>query len=69
MTTLLGYQAPADLPPGDGEFVYNEETGMEYNLHETPDGKVYIAAAHDGVGLVTWYEAPTMAEARKAISA
>lgn len=52
----IGRDAPEGLPAyGGGVFHYNESTGMEYNMHEV-DGRTYLAACHEAVGIVTWFE-------------
>lgn len=50
--------------------VYNEETGMSGTLFMTtiprrPDTRFFLTTEHEDVGLVTWYEAPTLEEANE----
>lgn len=54
----LGHAAPVAL--GDQtDFVYNDETGMEYEVYETnTDGQIYLGASHEDVGLMTYYRCP-----------
>lgn len=35
-------------------YEYVEETGMEYEVFDV-NGRLYLAAWHEDVGLVTWY--------------
>lgn len=37
-------------------YLYNEETGMAYELWVTPSDEYVLGAYHDDVGLVTWYD-------------
>lgn len=61
----LGLHTPSDLGLFEDRG-YNEDSGMEYELYLSKDGdKFYVSAAHEDVGLETWYEFATYAEAER----
>lgn len=73
----IGHTAPEGLPSyGGGVFHFSpdvdddgqefDDYGMEYNIHETPDG-VFLAACHSAVGLVTWFRAASVDDVWSAI--
>lgn len=65
----LGTTTPEGLPSyGGGIFHYDDNTGMEYNVHETKRG-VLLAACHDAVGIVYWYQFENVEDAWTAIEA
>lgn len=59
----LGLKEPKDI----GMFLnnaYSDDSGMEYELYESTDGLTfYVGAAHEEVGLVTWYSFTTQYDA------
>lgn len=36
-------------------YLYNENTGMEYEQYSDDIGQLYITAWHEDVGQITWY--------------
>jgi hypothetical protein len=63
--TRVGIHAPADV----GRMIaseYNEDTGMTHEIYTCTDGLGGLVGRwHEDVGLVTWFRADTLAEARK----
>ncbi len=53
----IGIRQPEDAVTGAGPHIFNEETGMHYELCTGDDGRLYVAADHEDVGLVTWFDA------------
>lgn len=53
----IGIRQPADAVTGTGPHIFNDETGMHYELCAGDGGRHYVAADHEDVGLVTWYDA------------
>lgn len=37
------------------KYVYDENTGMEYEQYSDQHGNLYMTACHEAVGLSTWY--------------
>lgn len=50
----IGLREPARLAP-TLQYVFNENTGMEYEQFSDDFGQLYMSACHEDVGLVTWY--------------
>lgn len=70
--TKHGLRAPIDQNDLYGSRgVYNEETGMSGGLWTTEwpvteaGTRFFLTTEHEDVGLVTWYEAPTLEEANE----
>lgn len=65
-----GLKAPIDNADLYGvRGVYNPDTEMNGNMFTsewpvtTPGTRFFLTTEHDAVGLVTWFEAPTLEEA------
>ena len=50
----LGLREPEGLTQ-TMEYLYNENTGMEYEAYRDDYGQLYMSAWHEDVGQITWY--------------
>lgn len=63
----IGLHRPEGIGESSVEENYNEQTGMSFEIflpldRAEGDQRVIVAASHDDVGLVIWYDFPTYAE-------
>lgn len=54
MMDKLGLREPARLTP-TLQYVFNEDTGMEYEQYKDEYDQLYMTASHEDVGQVTWF--------------
>lgn len=52
----IGIRQPEDAVTGSGPHVFHEN-GMHYERCAGDDGRIYVAADHEDVGLCVWYDA------------
>lgn len=54
MMDKLGLREPDGLTQ-TMKYLYNEDTGMEYEQFKDDYGQLYMTASHEYVGEITWY--------------
>ena len=54
MMDKLGLREPARLTP-TLQYVFNEDTGMEYEQYKDEYDQLYMTACHEDIGQVTWF--------------
>lgn len=54
MIDKIGLREPEGLSP-TLDYLYNEDTGMEYEKFIDDLGTIYMASWHEDVGQITWF--------------
>lgn len=54
MMDKLGLREPVGLTQ-TMNYLYNEDTGMEYEQFKDDYGQLYMSASHEDVGQITWF--------------